>query len=162
MMKPNPNIKIRPVIDADRAFIFSLLPRFAEHKPAWRTTQQIVDRTAQEIEDSFAEGKLFFAIAENERQQPLGLVRLSIKTDYLTAGPCGYVAELAVSPQGEGQGTASALLAVAEGWARSLELELLTLHVFADNHRARRLYESLGYRAEVVEYVKVLGDTNDD
>ena len=48
------------------------------------------------------------------------------------------------------------LVEAAEGWARSERLDLITLNVFANNQRARSVYERLGYAPETLRYVKPL------
>ncbi len=161
-MNGNSPIKVRLATEADHPFILSLLGRFAENRPPWRTAGQIVDRAEQEVLVSFGEGKDMVAIVEDGQRQPLGFVRLVIKADFLTLGPRGYVAELAVLPEAEGLGAAPALMAMAEEWARALKLNMLSLHVFAENNRARRFYEKLGFQPEVVEYVKMLEIPPDD
>jgi RimJ/RimL family protein N-acetyltransferase len=45
-------------------------------------------------------------------------------------------------------------MAKAEAWAISEGYERLTLNVFTGNERARKLYEELGFGADVVKYVK--------
>ncbi|GAB4423811.1 MAG: hypothetical protein Kow0031_02520 [Anaerolineae bacterium] len=155
-------VTVRLATPADHPFILSLLARFAENRPPWRSAEQIETRAEQELLVSFGEGKDMVAVAEDEQRRPLGFVRLAIKADFLTLGPRGYVAELAVLPQAEGGGAARALMGMAEEWARALKLEMLSLHVFAENHRARHFYEKLGFQPEVVEYVKMLEYPSDD
>lgn len=56
---------------------------------------------------------------------------------------------ICVHPDGQGQGLGWALMAAlldyADRWAQVLRIEL---HVYADNERAIRLYESLGFETE--------------
>lgn len=156
------SIKVRPATEADHPFILSLLPRFAENLPPWRTPAQIVSRTEHELLESFGKDEDLVIIAEDEQRQPLGFVRLAIRPDFFSVGFRGYVAELAVTPAGEGRGVAQVLMAVAQDWAHTLKLEVLSLHVFATNGRARRFYEKLGFQPEVVEYVKLLEIPADD
>ncbi|MBP6899419.1 MAG: GNAT family N-acetyltransferase [Burkholderiaceae bacterium] len=56
---------------------------------------------------------------------------------------------ISIAPEAQGQGVGRALMGAlcdyADRWAQVLRLEL---QVFADNHRAIALYESLGFRHE--------------
>jgi GNAT superfamily N-acetyltransferase len=61
-----------------------------------------------------------------------------------------------VSSSAEGHGAGRALVEAAEEWARFEGLELITLNVFANNQRARSVYERLGYAPETLHYVKPL------
>lgn len=61
-----------------------------------------------------------------------------------------HVADLGVTVAAShrGRGLGRALMLAAEDWARAQGIERITLSVFADNHNARGLYESLGYAVE--------------
>lgn len=57
-----------------------------------------------------------------------------------------YLMALAVYPEFRGCGIGQRLMAEAESAARSRGFTETSFNVFAENHRAVRLYESLGYR----------------
>jgi ribosomal protein S18 acetylase RimI-like enzyme len=57
---------------------------------------------------------------------------------------------LAVSPEHQRRGIARHLLEAAIEAARARGAHRLTLHVLATNHRARRLYERIGFATEGV------------
>jgi ribosomal protein S18 acetylase RimI-like enzyme len=59
---------------------------------------------------------------------------------------CAYLYDLWLREDARGRGLGRAAMALVEGAARGLGARDLELHVFAHNARARRLYESLGYR----------------
>lgn len=61
-----------------------------------------------------------------------------------------------VSSAAEGRGAGRTLVEAAEAWARSEGLDLITLNVFANNERARALYQRLGYAPDTLHYVKPL------
>jgi ribosomal protein S18 acetylase RimI-like enzyme len=88
--------------------------------------------------------------------RPLGFAHIKTFTDYFTAEPHGHVSDLVVAAGAEGRGAGSALLAAAENWSRGRGHRLLTLNVFEENQRARRLYDRLGYRTDTIRMVKVL------
>ncbi len=44
----------------------------------------------------------------------------------------------------------------AEEWARNRGYRRVTLNVFAQNDRARQMYERFGYEPETVHYLKEL------
>jgi GNAT superfamily N-acetyltransferase len=84
------------------------------------------------------------------------MVYLQQPVDYFRQRPHAHVAILTVSGESEGQGAGRALLEAAEAWARSRGVEMITLHVFVGNERARAVYERQGYAAETLRYVKWL------
>ncbi len=156
MTNTHPKTAIREATAADRDFILSLVPRFADFgPPLWRTPQQIIERTIRSIEEGLARPADTFLIAE-AGGQPLGFIRLITSMDYFDDKPVGYIADVAVVAAAEGQGVGRALMSAAEQWAESHHLGLLELHVFANNWRSIEFYEKLGYQPEVVKYVKLL------
>ena len=67
-----------------------------------------------------------------------------------------HISVLAVTAAAEGTGVGNSLIAHAEQWAAARGFTVVTLNVFAENARARRLYERNGFEPEVVKYAKPL------
>jgi ribosomal protein S18 acetylase RimI-like enzyme len=78
-----------------------------------------------------------------------------VETDYF-GRTHAHIEILAVSSAAEGRGAGRTLVEAAEEWARSERLDLITLNVFANNQRARSVYQRLGYAPETLHYVKPL------
>ncbi len=95
-------------------------------------------------------------IAEAENGAPAGFIHLETQTDYFSGEKHGYISDLAVLREYEGQGLGRLLLSAAEDWARQAGFRLLTLYVFAGNIHAKRIYEKAGFEQEVIKYVKTL------
>ena len=83
-----------------------------------------------------------------------GFIHLQTKTDYFTKENVGYIADIAVHPDHEGEGVAGSLLEAGQAWAKGQGFRTLTLEVFEGNDRAARLYEKHGFTREVVQYTK--------
>jgi RimJ/RimL family protein N-acetyltransferase len=45
---------------------------------------------------------------------------------------------------------------LAEDWAREQGYGRVVLYVFANNEKARKLYERMNYKQETIKYVKIL------
>jgi ribosomal protein S18 acetylase RimI-like enzyme len=152
--------QIRPAQPADREFILKLAPRLTHGfpLPAGRTAEEVVQAEsgalATALEHPSADTALL--IAERPDGQRAGMVYLQQPVDYFRQRPHAHVAILTVSAEWEGQGAGRALLEAAEGWARRQGVEMITLHVFVGNERARAVYERQGYVAETLRYVKWL------
>jgi ribosomal protein S18 acetylase RimI-like enzyme len=93
-------------------------------------------------------------IAENENKLPLGFIHLQPGSDYYNKEPHGHISDLIVSAEAEGQGVGKALMQKAEEWANLHGYRWLTLSVFAQNRRARAIYDKAGYREDILKYVK--------
>lgn len=147
-------INIRPVTPSDLPFIYTLLPSYAEFGlPPWRDAGAMLETDKVVFATALENGAIIF-IAENQAQTPLGFVHLHPGSDhYFKEKPC-HISDLIVAPAGRGQGVGKLLMAKAEEWAKNEGYEKLTLNVFAGNGRARKLYEELGFGADIVKYIK--------
>jgi ribosomal protein S18 acetylase RimI-like enzyme len=97
------------------------------------------DRTAGWLAgliDGRAEGETDVAVADG---RVIGFVRYGVKAEG------GYVFGLYVHPAQAGRGIGRALLRHAERQLRERGSEVVSLHVFEANERARRLYAKAGY-----------------
>lgn len=155
-----PDLRLRPARPGDLPSLLALASRLADFPvPAWRTGPQVIEaeRAAltRALDTPSPDAPLF--LAEDPAGRPLGFVYLETHQDYFTLRPHAHVSILAVAGTAEGRGVGRALLAAAEDWARRRGHPLITLNVFAQNSRARAIYERLGYGAETLRYVKPLG-----
>ena len=82
----------------------------------------------------------------------------TLRPELLSHEPSAHLEAIALDPAAEGRGVAQALLAAAEAAASARGALTMTLHVFAVNERARRLYDRAGYDGELMRYIKALGE----
>jgi ribosomal protein S18 acetylase RimI-like enzyme len=152
-------IQIRPASISDKEFIISLLPRLGEFgPPPWRDVTQMLVTDIQVLSDSLlnpSPGTAIF-IAVDADGVALGFIHLKTGTDYYHHQEHGHIADVIVTPAGEGRGIGRMLIAKGEEWARSQGYRWLTLSVFAQNLRAREVYKRLGYGEDIMKYVKEL------
>jgi ribosomal protein S18 acetylase RimI-like enzyme len=71
--------------------------------------------------------------------------------------PFAYLNDIRIDDEAQGQGYGRAALAALEAHAREAGCRSMQLHAFGHNGRARRLYESAGYRTTNVNMRKDLG-----
>lgn len=69
-----------------------------------------------------------------------------------------HLEALVVADNAEGQGVGGSLLAAAEEEARQRGALSMSLHVFARNQRARKVYERAGFDGELIRYIKPFCD----
>jgi ribosomal protein S18 acetylase RimI-like enzyme len=158
-MSTDPNIKIRPASADDKDFITAQMHRLTGFgPPPWRDPQQMYATDIKVILDHLAgqaDGTAIF-IAEDADGTPLGFVHLRMGADHYNKEEHGHIEDLVVAAEGEGRGIGRALMSRGEEWARSRGYRWLTLSVFAQNQRAKTLYERLGYGEDMMRYVKEL------
>jgi ribosomal protein S18 acetylase RimI-like enzyme len=158
-MITNSGIRTRPASISDKEFIISLLPRLIEFDlPPWRDGAQMIAVDIQVLSETILNppaGSAIF-IAEDDKGVALGFIHLETASEYYNHDKHGHIANIIVAAEGEGRGIGRVLMEKGEEWARSQGFRWLTLHVFAQNLRARDFYERLGYGEDIMKYVKEL------
>jgi ribosomal protein S18 acetylase RimI-like enzyme len=149
---------IRPATGRDEPALLLLAARLAEFElPRWRTPSSVVDADAQAMLVSLRAKRQEDVVFVAEREgKPVGCLHVLATTDFFGL-PHAHVSVIATSATAEGSGVGTALLEHAEAWARSRELPLMTLNVFAANTRACQFYERAGMNIEFVKYAKPIG-----
>lgn len=153
-------IEIRPAREADRSQVLALLPRLESFGLPPNVSPGIVAAgEAREMEKAFdaLPAGASLSVAVDPSGAVLGVLFLETRRDYFTGALHGHVGVLALADRAEGRGLGRALLARADAWGRGEGFDRLTLTVFDGNARARRLYERVGYRPDLVRYRKDLG-----
>jgi len=158
-MEPNPNIHTRPASIEDKDFIISLLPRLTEFgPPSWRDVAGMLSTDIQILIDKLNNNhpQTVIFIAEDDQRTRLGFIHLLAGNDYYYKEKHAHLSDVVVAQQAEGQGIGLILISKGEDWARAQGYRWLTLSVFAQNIRARELYNRLGYGEDIMKYVKEL------
>ena len=150
---------IRAATADDRTCVLDLARRLADFEvPPWRSAKEIIDGDRRDLAawfDALPRPTEAMLIAEVDSQSA-GVVYVVSAVDYFSMRPHGHVSVLAVAAEMEGQGIGSALLEAAAAWSRGRGFDRLTIMVFAQNHRAARVYERNGYQPEFTRYFKAL------
>jgi ribosomal protein S18 acetylase RimI-like enzyme len=158
-MAPHAAVTIRVAESGDHADILDAVDRLGRVPlPAWRTPEQVagVEREALRAVLSSPDDAHLVIVACTPEGGFAGFVYVQEELDYFTRSRHAHVDMIVVTSAAEGLGVGTALLDAAEAWARGRLLPFLSLNVFAENRRARSLYERLGYAPDTVKYIKVL------
>lgn len=153
------SLRIRAARAGDRAFVLEVAPRLAGFgPPPWRTPAEVVGGEVRTLEAFFRQPPDTSAllICETGAGDPLGFVYLEEVGDYFTLERHGHVGIIAVAAAAEGRGAGAMMLSASEDWARARGYRKLTLSVFEDNTRARRVYERAGFAPDTIKYLKVI------
>ncbi|GAC1401862.1 MAG: hypothetical protein NVSMB64_00760 [Candidatus Velthaea sp.] len=144
------SIAIRRGDHRDRAFVLDLGKRVALTSLSQaRPAPPALVQTAYEKLVAYIETREHDLFVALERDVAVGfLLLLRDLPDEVTNSEQAFVAYMAVEPGAQRRGAGAALLAAAEGVARSLGLPFLTLMVTEDNAPARALYERAGFVTE--------------
>ena len=141
--------------------MLELFPRLASFDlPDNRNPEHLWGDDARMLAD-WASGNrddCFVYVAKDEDGRVLGVAMLTLKSELLSHAPSAHLEVLVVAANAEGQGVGRSLLAAAEEEARQRGALSMSLHVFACNQRARRVYERAGYDGELIRYIKTFRD----
>ena len=155
---------VRPATRADGDAILALMPRLAAFDlPESRNPEHLWMHDAALLRKWLAgeADTCRIQVADAGAGQIVGLAMVSLRPELLSLEPSAHLEALAVAPGFEGQGLGHRLIDAAEADARANGAETMTLHVFAVNTRARRLYERAGYDGELMRYIKPLADSSE-
>jgi RimJ/RimL family protein N-acetyltransferase len=141
-------VEIRPAEPGDAAALIALADAVGAEPGEWLLTDRAWRTPAEErrylrILRRDANGAVF--VAEDDGRI---VGRLAVARDPHPSS--AHVADfgLMVSAAHRGRGIGRALLAAADGWARSAGVMKLELHVFPHNEAAIALYEKAGFERE--------------
>jgi ribosomal protein S18 acetylase RimI-like enzyme len=155
------NFSIRPAQLDDLDAIRELMPRLAEFElPRGRVAEHLW-KGDEKILLAWAAGKepgCLIQVAVSEDQHILGVAMSRLRDELLSGEPSAHLEALMVAKSAEGSGIGRALMDAAESAAAERGAKSMTLHAFASNTRACRLYDGLGYDGELIRYTKNLPD----
>jgi len=152
-------LKILKATAADYEDMLELFPRLASFDlPDNRNPEHLWADDASLLTE-WASGNrddCFVHVAKDEDDKVAGAVMVTLKPELLSHAPSAHLEVLVVADDAEGQGVGGSLLAAAEEEAWQRGALSMSLHVFARNQRARKVYERAGYDGELIRYIKNL------
>ena len=129
----------------ENAFHAALVPAFI------RETDQLL--TCDELDEMLAHPEQQLLVAETD-ERIVGAVLVSVDASdpepWIQPRRFGYIEEIVVAEEYRGRGIGKQLLEGITDWTKKQGLEEVELHVWHRNHRARAMYESLGF--EITRY----------
>ena len=147
----------RPAEPDDYDALLKLLPQLADFDiPVRRFANNLWEGDAELLKSVLdKETQLTFAdVAVDSGNQIAGLILVTMRDEILSHEPSAHLEAIVVSPSARGQGLGRRLLQRAEDRVKELGAKTLTLHVFANNQRARSLYRSHGFDEEMLRCIK--------
>jgi len=96
----------------------------------------------------------FVRVASSPNENVAGLAIVTLGDEMLSHEPSAHLEVLAVDPTQRRQGIAQALIDDAEQESRQRGAKSMSLHVFTNNTRARKLYEKCGFESEIIRCYK--------
>lgn len=123
------------------------------------TSEESIRRSREECQTLLPQGpdtpgQHLYRILDTETGERVGVVWLA--EDGRKSPPIGFIYDLEVEAPYRRRGYATRAMLALEVKARELGLATLSLHVFGFNHKARALYEKLGYAITNINMSKAL------
>jgi ribosomal protein S18 acetylase RimI-like enzyme len=151
------SIHIREGRARDATNIAALLPRLAAFgQPAPRAPEELWHDDAKMLAE-WAAGNaadVRVHVAVDDEDALLGAAITRLRPEPLSHAPSAHLEVLVVADHATKRGAGQALMGAAEKAVRAEGATSMTLHVFAGNTAARALYERLGYRGELLRYIR--------
>ena len=147
----------RPAEPNDYNALLKLLPQLADFDiPVKRFANNLWEGDAELLKSVLdKETQVTFAdVAIDSGNQISGLILVTMRDEILSHEPSAHLEAIVVSPLARGQGLGRRLLQRAEDRVKDLGANTLTLHVFANNQRARSLYRSHKFDEEMLRCIK--------
>ena len=132
--------QIRSAKPADVEAMLELFPRLAAFDLPKRRAPDDLWRGDAELLRRWSTGnapECFVHVAVDSTQMILGVVMAQLREELLSHEPSAHLEVIAVREHAEGQGIGKALIAGMEQVLREWGAQSVTLHVFANNTRAR-------------------------
>lgn len=103
----------------------------------------------------------FGLVAHDEAGHLAGFAFVSLREELLSHAPSAHLEVLVVSPSARRAGLGARLCDAACDEARQRGATSISLHVFANNTRARALYARQGFDEELIRAIKPLREPDD-
>ena len=149
----------RPAEPNDYDALLKLLPQLADFNiPIRRFANNLWEGDAELLKSVLDKETLvtFADVAINSSNEISGLILVTMRAEMLSHQPSAHLEAIVVAPPARGQGLGRRLLQRTEDRVKDLGATTLTLHVFANNQRARSLYRSHGFDEEMLRCIKWL------
>lgn len=149
-------IEIRAATAEDVPNMLPHFPRLADFElPAKREPHHFWSEDEKMLRAwAKGEAELLVQVAEDEVQTVLGFTITRMGEEILSHEPSAHLEVIVVTQAAEGRGVARKLLESAEANAQAHGAKSMSLHVIANNERARGLYQHLGYTEEIIRNIK--------
>lgn len=152
------DIYIRPVQSEDQEWMVCLADRFNKFELAPFRSRQIMNQAQKRLARMSSlepppHSECWVAVDSNENQLGYLLIGTVPSKDY------AFIYSICVSQEAEGKEVAKFLMQYAENWALQHDMPKIELTVFAQNQRARSLYERMGYQNRNFTMYKVVSST---
>lgn len=150
-------MKVRDAEKSDGDAILRLVPRLAAFEiPENRQPRDLYGNDEQMLRDWLIDNAkdCFVQVAESDDKRIVGYTMTRLRPDALSGTPSAHLEAVAVADGMEGQGVGKALLDGVEQGSAARGAKSVTLHVITSNTRAISFYEHLGYKAELLRYIK--------
>ncbi len=153
------NYNIRVAIAADQSQAMALLPELADFAvPDYRNPDHLWQGDAKMLKQFF-DGNTPDSealVAVDDKATVHGVAIYTMRSELLSGEPSAHLEVLAVAAESRRKGIGQALISATESAASARGAQSLTLHVFANNTRARALYQADGFKEELLRCYKPL------
>ena len=148
-------IRFATPTDGDK--MFALLPRLAAFElPENRKPEHTYAGDGKMLKKWMLgeHPEAFIHVAVDSSENILGWAYVTMQPEFMSYEPGCHLEVILVDEQAAGKGIGQKLLDISETEAKKRGAKSMTLHVWANNNVARKIYEKNGFEAELLRYCK--------
>lgn len=153
------NLHIRSATRGDLERLLAMMPQLADFDiPVSRQPEHLWQGDAALL-DKVLRGNAshsFVDVITDKNRGVVGMAIVTMRKELLSQHPSAHLEALIVDHALRGLGIGSSLMQHVEATARARGAQSLTLHVFNNNHTARKLYQGRGFDNELIRAIKWL------
>lgn len=139
--------------------VVALLPRLADYELPENREPEMFWGSDAELARRWARGEAPDSVIKvgcvGEVVKAAAIV--TFNADHFSGERNAHLEAIVVAPDADGLGLGRRLIAEMEAHAATDGAQTMSLHVMGNNHRARHVYERIGYGEEMIRAVKFLG-----
>ncbi len=148
---------IRTATSEDVEPILKLMPRLADFElPDRRKPEQFWHEDAKVLK-AWANGErseVFVLVGTTDANEIHGVTIVTMGDEFFSHEPSAHLEVVTVAPEADGTGLGRRLIAASEEEAKKRGALSMSLHVLKNNHRARHVYEKIGFTEELIRATK--------
>ena len=148
--------KIREAASVDIPHILKIMPRLAEFELPPRRTPEMFWSEDTKLLQTWGAGDAphCFVHVADSAGDVVGVTIVTLGEEFFDHTPSAHLEVVCVAKSADSHGIGRALIANAELEAQKRGAGSLSLHVVANNKRARHVYQKIGFTEELVRCIK--------
>jgi len=160
-----PSFTTRAARTDDLDAMVALLPRLADYELPdnrsaemfWTSDAELLRAWAKAgVDEAGGAGAVIVRVGVDEADRVAAVAIVSMNKDHFSGEPNAHLEVIVVGPEADGHRLGRTLIAEMQAEAKARGAITMSLHVVGNNHRARKVYQDLGFDEEMIRAIRFL------